>query len=499
MAWLAIAPAIFPLLAGALLIVFRGNVALQRWPALLVLVVQVALNLGLLSEVYHHGVLSLTMGNWLPPFGISFTVDMLGAVLAFTSALVALACGVYAFGEIDQPSTRFGFFPMLLVLVAGMNGAFLTGDIFNLYVWLEILLISSFGLIILGGRAVQLDGGVKYAFLNLVATTIFLIATGLLYGAMGTLNFADLVGKAAAYPSRGLIAVIATLYLVALGTKAAAFPLFFWLPASYHTPKFVVSALFAGLLTKVGVYGIYRVFTAVFAGDEAFAAKIVTGVAGLTILLGAAGAVAQSRLRPMLDYLVIGGIGYMLLGFGLGTEAARAAGMFYMVQSMLVMAGLYLLSGLAAGRARGGDAFAPVHWAEAPALLAILFLCFGFAVAGLPPFSGFWPKFMLVRESLAQGLGWGVATVLIGGFLTTIAIARAFSAMFWQPQVQRPEEELQPSPPPRFATIFPVLLLASSAVLLGLLPDRLYLFAEAAAHGLSDYAPYIKAVFGVAP
>ncbi|WP_342642899.1 proton-conducting transporter transmembrane domain-containing protein [Rhodoligotrophos ferricapiens] len=497
--WLAILPAILPLAAGALAIALRGRLAMQRWFALLVLLLELALNIALLVHVRDHGIMSLTMGNWLPPFGISFTADMLGAVLALAATFVSLACCLYAFADIDEVATRFGFYPMLLVLVGGMNGAFLTGDIFNLYVWLEILLISSFGLIILGGTRLQLDGAVKYAFLNLVATTLFLIATGLLYGAVGTLNFADLVAKAANYPHQNLLTVIAALYLVALAMKAAAFPLFFWLPASYHTPKFVASALFAALLTKVGVYGIYRIFTAVFAGGMGFVPLTLTWAAGLTMLLGAAGAVAQHRMRPMLGFLVVAGIGYMLLGFSLGTENARAAGTFYMVQSMLVMAGLYLLSGLVHGaRKTVPTSGSSASLYDDQIALAILFLVLGFAVAGLPPFSGFWPKFALVRESLAQHLGWAAAAVLISGFLTTIAIARSFAATFWGAS-HLSEDGEQPGPQTSFATLTPILAIAALVLVFGLLPGTLYGLADGAARGIADYGPYVAAVLGAGP
>lgn len=491
-AWLAIVPAILPLMAGALAISLRSQVTAQRWFALLVLILQLGFNTALLLQVRDHGILSLTMGNWLPPFGITFAADMLGAILSLTATAVALACTLYAFAEIDELSTRFGFYPMLLVLTGGMNGAFLTGDIFNLYVWLEILLISSFGLLILGGTRLQLDGAVKYTFLNLVATTMFLVATGLLYGAVGTLNFADLVGKAAAYPNQGLLAVVAMLYLFSLVMKAAGFPLFFWLPASYHTPKFVVSALFGGLLTKVGVYGIYRIFSAVFGNNTDYIDTVLLWIAGFTMVLGAAGAVAQERLRPMLGFLVITGIGYMLLGFALGTETARAAGTFYVVQSMLVMAGLYLLSGLIPGSSDLPD----TSLYDGQITLAILFLVLGFAVAGLPPFSGFWPKFMLVRESLAFGSGWAAAAVLLSGFLSTIAISRMFAGIFWKPAGHSRLAEVTPDAHVAFSTLSPVIAIALAVTVLGLYPAGLYGLTHTAARELADYAPYIAAVLG---
>lgn len=495
-AWLSVLPAILPLMAGALCVALRRHLGLQRWLALGVLAAELLLNYALLSHVRAHGVLSLTMGNWLPPFGISFTVDMLSAVLALVATLVGLACCLYAFGDIDRESTRFGFYPMLLVLIAGMNGAFLTGDVFNLYVWLEILLISSFGLIILGGTRLQLDGAVKYAFLNLVGTTIFLIATGLLYGALGTLNFADLVAKSQSYPEQRLIVVIALLYLMALVMKAAAFPLFFWLPASYHTPKFVVSALFAALLTKVGVYGIYRIFSAVFAGsDLTFLASILLWIASLTMVLGAMGALAQVRLRPMLGFVIVTGIGYMLAGFALSTEAARAAGIFYMLQSMIVMSSFYMLAGLLGGRPSvAGDASTALY-ATRP-VLAIMFLILAAASAGLPPFPAFWPKFALVRESINADLAWVAASLLLSGFLLTIAMARSFAALFWTISGPAHDPSIERAAPAPEASLVPVLALVTIIAAVGLYPDLLYGLSQDAARGIADYSAYVATVLG---
>jgi multicomponent Na+:H+ antiporter subunit D len=494
--WLTVLPAVLPLMGGALCVALRRHCGLQRWLALIILFGELLLNIALLNLVEIDTVVSLTMGNWLPPFGISFTVDMLSAVLALTATTVGIICCLYALQDVDEGSTRFGFYPMLLVLIAGMNGAFLTGDIFNLYVWLEILLISSFGLMILGGAPLQLDGAVKYAFLNLIGTTIFLIATGLLYGALGTLNFADLIAKAQSYPEPRLLVVIALLYLTALVMKAAGFPLFFWLPASYHTPQFVVSALFAALLTKVGVYGIYRIFSTIFAGsDFGFLNTILVWIACLTMVLGACGALAQNRLRPMLGYVVISGIGYMLAGYALTTDAGRSAGIFYMLQSMLVMSGLYLLAGLIGGRHMvEGDASTALY-ASRP-MLAACFLILAAATAGLPPFPAFWSKFALVRESLGLDLPWLAASLLLSGFLVTIALARSFAGLFWTTSGPAHDPSVARPTPAGSAALIPAFIVVLMIAGLGLFPDGFYRLSEQAASGLSDYRAYIAAVLG---
>jgi multicomponent Na+:H+ antiporter subunit D len=258
--WLIPGPVVFCLLVGSILLMLRKRTDLQPLIAIPALVVLCAMTLGLLAHVVSNGTVTMTMGRWLPPFGISFTVDAMGAFFAATSSLVALAAGIYGRGDVDHSGRRYGFYPFLLLIMAGVLGAFMTGDIFNLYVWFEVLLISSFGLLVLGNERAQLDGGVKYAFLNLIATTLFLIATGYLYGLFGTLNMADIAIKATELRGTAPLMTLVTLFLLAFAMKAAAFPVNFWLPASYHTPRLVVSALFAGLLTKVGIYALLRIW-----------------------------------------------------------------------------------------------------------------------------------------------------------------------------------------------------------------------------------------------
>jgi energy-converting hydrogenase Eha subunit H len=218
----------------------------------------------LMVAVLREGVVAAQMGQWAAPFGITLVADLLSAVMVVITAITGLAVAVYALSDIDAEKERLGYHALFQVLIAGVTGAFLTGDLFNLYVWFEVMLISSFGLLVLGGSREQIDGGIKYVALNLISTILFLSGTGLLYGMTGTLNMADLSLAVREVENQGLLTVVAMMFMIAFGVKAAVFPLFFWLPAAYHTPAFSVSAVFAGLLTKVGVYALIRMFTLVF-------------------------------------------------------------------------------------------------------------------------------------------------------------------------------------------------------------------------------------------
>ena len=490
--WLVILPVAWCLIVGAALLMLRSQTRLQAGVAIASLAALAAMNLLLLVKVGAGGPVTMTMGRWLPPFGISFTVDMLGAFFAFTSSLVALAGAVFARGDVDQTGRRYGFYPFLMLLMAGVCGAFLTGDIFNLYVWFEVLLISSFGLLVLGSTREQIDGATKYAFLNLVATTLFLITTGYLYGLFGTLNMADITVKAGDLRATAPLMTLATLYLLAFGMKAAAFPVNFWLPASYHTPKLVVSALFGGLMTKVGIYALLRTLVMLFPIERDELGFVIAVVAALTMVLGVLGALAQNDMRRSVGFLVISGIGMMMAGVALGSPGGLAGAVLYAAHSMVVMAALYFAVGLGARvsgtflLSNGGGIYA------LKAGLSFVTLALLLSVAGLPPFSGLWPKVMLVKASLDVGAWWLAAAILVTGLLTTITAGRIFALAYWRPA----PEGASPAPAADDrGAILSLAALTALSVAFGLWPEPVIALAQQAAAGLLDPSAYILSVF----
>jgi len=530
--WLIVLPILLPLLVGVIGVMMRAAPRGAAWLTVAAMAGVCAASAGLFARVIAEGPIAMTMGQWLPPFGISLVVDPLGGLLTLLASVTGLIVAVYALSDIDIAGRRAGFYSMLCWLIAGVNGAFLTGDIFNLYVWFEVFVIASFGMIILGGEKLQIDGAVKYCVLNLIATTLFLIAVALLYGTFGTLNMADLSGKFAAYPPDDpQILTIALLFFVGFGMKAAAVPLHIWLPASYHTPKPVVSALFAALLTKVGVYAILRTYTIVMpASNESVLFEVIYVVAIATIAIGVLGALAESNLRRMLGFLLIGGVGVMLLGLAIDTRLSLAATIFYTVHSVIVMAGLYLLAGLMERR----TGLASMHelsgmYTGAP-VLAALFFVLGFAAAGLPPLSGFWPKVLLIEASLNEQQYIAVIALIVNGLISMMVIGRAWSLMFWRPEVSAGLPEEAPTPPLRErseatpkaaalsaaaapqadsgeptpgdnppALLLPVIVTAAAAILIGMWPAPLLDLSDLATANLLDPSAYINAVFGSAP
>ncbi|MDO9417309.1 Na+/H+ antiporter subunit D [Pararhizobium sp.] len=497
--WLVIAPVAWCILTGALLVMLRGVPVLQAPLAIAALLILTAMTGGLLWHVSVTGPVTMVMGRWLPPFGIAFTADLFGALMAFAASLVALAGSVFALGDIDAGHRRHGFYPLLLLLMAGVSGAFLTGDIFNLYVWFEVLLIASFGLLVLGSQRRQIDGAVKYTFLNLVATTLFLVATGYLYGLFGTLNMADIALKAEALRGGLPLMTLCGLFLLAFAMKAAAFPVNFWLPASYHTPRVTVSALFAGLLTKVGIYALIRTMVMLFPVEREEMSFLIALVAAFTMITGVLGALAQTDIRRLLGYLVVSGIGMMLAGIAIGGPGGIGGAIFYALHSIIVMTALYFTAGIAA-RIGGTTSIDTLSGLYRPyPLFAALSLILFLAVCGLPPFSGLWPKIMLVKASIDIGAWWLTGTMLVTSLLTTIAVGRVWLLAYWRPMPARasaPTDVVAAAPAAiPLSALLPLLALTGISIAVGVFPEMVLNAVQQAASGLNDPSAYIGSVF----
>jgi multicomponent Na+:H+ antiporter subunit D len=456
--------------------------------------------IALLADVVANGIRTMQAGDWPAPYGITLVADLFSAIMVVLAGLIGLAVAIYALADIDPRRERYGYHPLFQILLMGVCGAFLTGDLFNLYVWFEVLLIASFVLLALGGERAQMEGAIKYVTINLIASTLFLVAVGVLYSAAGTLNMADLARKLPAVPQRGLLTAVATLFMVAFGIKAAFFPLFFWLPASYHTPPAAVSALFAGLLTKVGVYALLRTFTLIFVQDAGYTHTIILIAAGLTMIVGALGALAQHELRRTLSFLIVSHIGFAAMGLGLFTPLGLAGAIFYIIEDMIVLTALFMLAG--AIRRRGGserlDRLGGLY-AAAPGLAA-LFLLPALSLSGVPPLSGFFAKLGLLRAGLAAGQYAIVAAMLVASFLTLLAVARIWSEVFWKdaPAGGEPVALGGGWAPPSLARS-PIVALAALIVTLGLAAGPVFELAQQAAGQLYEPSGYIRTVLGGAP
>jgi Formate hydrogenlyase subunit 3/Multisubunit Na+/H+ antiporter, MnhD subunit len=381
----------------------------------------------------------------------------------------------------DPDREQFGYYAIFHILLMGVCGAFLTGDIFNLYVWFEVMLIASFVLMVLGGERAQLEGGIKYVTLNLMASALFLAAVGILYGVTGTLNMADLAHRLGRVSSPGLMTALALMFLVAFGIKAAVFPLFFWLPASYHTPPVAVSALFSGLLTKVGVYALIRVFTRLFVQDVGYTHTLILIIAGLTMVTGVLGAVAQMEVRRILSFHIISQIGYMVMGLGMLTPLALGGAIFYIIHHIIVKTNLFLISGMVL-HLRGTHQLKNLGGLyRAHPGVSFLFLIPALSLAGLPPLSGFFAKLALVRAGLEAGQFAIVAVALGVSLLTLFSMMKIWNEAFWKPSG---EDDPPPTRSVPTALWLPTAGLALLTILIGLAAGPLLVFSMRAAEQL---------------
>ena len=496
MSWYLAAPIVIPFVTAVFAFLFRNGPE-GRWISVIGSAALLIASGLLMQVVLAEGVVAAQMGTWAAPFGITLVADLLSAVMVVITGITALAVAVYALADIDARKEQLGYHALFQVLLAGVVGSFLTGDVFNLYVWFEVMLISSFGLLILGGRREQLDGGIKYVTLNLVSTILFLSAIGLLYGMTGTLNMADLHFAIQEVENQGLVVVVAMMFMVAFGVKAAVFPLFFWLPASYHTPSVAVSAIFAGLLTKVGVYALIRTFTLIFSGDIAYTHTILLWVAGFTMVTGVLGAAAMNDFRRILSFHIVSQIGYMILGLALYTPLALMGAVFYLVHHIIVKANLFLVAGVARRIAGSTELSAIGGLYKSAPLLGVLFLIPAFSLAGFPPLSGFWAKYIVVKAALDIE-AWAIAGIaLVVGLLTIYSMTKIWGNAFWKPHLAGLEPKLSSLPMrDRAALLSPIAALAVLTCVIGFYPEPFVQFAERAAGQLLDPTEYVEAVLG---
>jgi multicomponent Na+:H+ antiporter subunit D len=489
-------PILIPLLtAVATLLAWRWR-RVQRVLGLVGTAGILASAIGLLHSVTTQGIQVAQMGSWPAPYGISFVADLFSALMVALAGLVGFAVGVYSLASMDARREAYGYYPLYHILLMGICGAFLTGDIFNLYVWFEVMLIASFVLLALGGERAQMEGAIKYVTLNLVSSAIFLTAVGILYGTAGTLNMADLAVAFQNSNNPGLVTTLAMLFLVTFGIKAAIFPLFFWLPASYHTPPVAVSAIFAGLLTKVGVYAMIRVFSLLFVYDISYTHTLLLVISGFTMLTGVLGAVAQNDFRRILAFHSVSQIGYIVMGLGLFTPLALAGSIFFILHHSLVKSNLFLVSGVA-NRLEGSYELKKLGGLyHAYPGLSLLFLVPAFSLAGVPPLSGFFAKLVLVRAGLDIEQYAIVAVALGVSLLTLFSMTKIWAEAFWKP-TPGPEPAARRSYERRERVLLgPIILLAAAAVLLGVGFEPVLNLALRAAEQLANPAEYIGAVLG---
>ncbi len=502
MSSLVVLPILVPALTAALCLAVWRSTPAKRLLGVTGSALHLAAAVALLARVISEGPQAMQTGSWPVPFGITIVADHLSALMVLLGALMGLATAIYSLADIDESGQRFDFFPLLHVLLTGVSGAFLTGDLFNLYVWFEVMLMSSFVLIVLGGGREQMEGGLKYVTLNLVSSAVFLAGVGMLYATAHTLNMADLAKRlpqiAAVEP--GFVQAIGALFLIGYGVKAAVVPLHFWLPASYHTPPAAVSAIFAGLLTKVGVYAMIRVFVVILPPSGAIF-ELLLWIATITMVIGVLGAFSQFEIRRILSFHIVSQIGYMVLGLALVASPdpdvrrlGLAAAVFYIGHHIVVKTNLFFLGG-AVRHLRGTYDLKPLGGLmTATPGLAVLFLVPALSLAGIPPLSGFWAKLAVLRAGLQGGEYVAVAAAIFAGLLTLLSMMKIWNEAFWKTPPDGVGSGPAASRGQLLLLVAPIAMLALVTLLIGLFPQPLFEFAGQAADQLLDPSAYAEAV-----
>ena len=511
---------VIPLVAGLVSIALINRKVLSRLVGVLSYTMMLGLSLSLIFKItaapVNESILVTQMGGWTAPFGISIVFDSLSGLLICAAATVGLGAYVHSFSVISPVTERRYYHPLMQFLMFGVNLSFMTGDLFNLFVAFEIMLMASYALLTIGGSKAQLTQAYKYILLNVLASTIFLMAAGMVYGMFGTLNIADLariVAEIEADPSRELPAgfkSLAVMFLLVFGLKGAFFPLWFWLPDTYYTVPISIAGLFGGLLTKVGVYTVARLFPLIFAsngnlelvdgqwigGTSPVIQTILIVAAAFTMFLAVLGAVSQHHVRRILSVHVISQVGYMVFGIAVMTGNALAGCAFYMIQHMVVKCALFLCCGVMEKHAGTDDLDKLGGLLKRDWFLGVLFFIAAMSLVGLPPLSGFFGKMVIIREGFFEG-HWYLGIIgLVTGAITLLSMLKIWSYGYWNPDkapTSNKPEAVKASCKPAYAAIT---LLVVCALFLGLGAEAVYKVANRAGEQLQHPEHYITAVLG---
>ncbi|GAA0295411.1 multicomponent Na+:H+ antiporter subunit D [Gracilibacillus halotolerans] len=428
---LAILPILLPLVAAVLVAFFPKKLKAVRLVSQIWMIVQTVIIAFITWYVLDNGTIVLESGDWVAPYGIVIVADSLSIILALTTNIVALACVFAASRSIPDRQEKFYFYTFFFLLISGVSGAFLTGDLFNLFVFFEVLLMASYALITLGGDKVQLRESLKYVLINVFSSVLFVTTVAFLYSVVGTVNMAQIAERVAESEQTGVLTAIGILLFFIFGTKAALFPLYYWLPKPYIVPNPVISALFGALLTKVGIYCIIRVFSLIFVHETEITHQLFVWIAALTLLFGAIGALSTQNIKLIIAYNVIPSIGFILMGVSAYNSTGFSGSIYYLVNDMLLKAILFLLVGAIAYLAGTSDLRKIRGMIHHYPFLGWMLLIATLALAGIPPFGGFIGKLVLLQGTFEAG---EVILALIGlgvSLLMLLSVLRIFVRGFW--------------------------------------------------------------------
>lgn len=482
-------PMIIPLLTGIILVFFRQHIKTQRVLSILSSIATVAVSLVILHRIQQYGILRLDFGGWLPPYGILFVADSFSMLLVVTTSLVTAILLIYAFSSIGKQYENMFFYPFVFFLVAGVNGSFLTGDLFNLFVCFEVMLLSSYVLITMGGRKIQLIESIKYVTINVLSSWFFLIGIAYLYGTVGTLNMAHLSVRIAEVGQGPLLTVISLIFLIVFSLKAGLL-LYFWLPGSYSAPPTVIAALFGALLTKVGIYAMFRIFTLIFYHEPVITHTVIGVMAILTMIGGSIGALAYNDIRKIVSYNVVIAVGFILAGLAISTEIAFQGAIYYLIHDMFVKALLFLVAGTMiylTGKTKIEEMSGLIR--NYP-MLGWLFFITMLSLAGIPPLSGFIGKVFIGQGAIESGSFMLLIVAFLSGIFVLYSLLRIFLNCFWGETIINEDDDV----PLKKGMLVPCILFAIMTVAIGIGVEGLAPYVSDAARTLMNPEIYIEAV-----
>ncbi|WP_039863415.1 Na+/H+ antiporter subunit D [Planococcus donghaensis] len=488
---LLVLPMLLPIIVGVLLIFLRTYGRIQAWISLIAMALTASISGFLLQQVQMDGIIRLDFGGWEPPFGILFVADSFAVLLVLTSSIVTAICLSYALISTSKELQTMYFYPTVLFLIAGVNGSFLTGDLFNLFVCFEVMLLSSYVLLTLGNSKRQLREAIKYVSINIVSSWFFLVALAFLYGAVGTLNMAHLADRVAEVGQTPLLTTISIVFLVVFSLKAGLL-LYFWLPGSYSSPPIVTSALFGALLTKVGIYALFRVFSLIFHHQPEITHTIIGIMAALTLIGGSLGAISFNDLRSIAAYNVVVAVGFILVGLAIATPAAIEGSIYYIIHDMVAKALLFLLIGTMITLSGTSKMAGMSGLMKNYPLLGWSFFIAMLSLAGIPPLSGFIGKVLISSAAIDNGSYVLLALSLLSSIFVLYSLLRVFKNCFWGETIVSKEEQL----PLRRGVLIPCLVLVGLTILIGLGTESMSPYVSGAAETLVNPSIYIDAILG---
>ncbi|NLT69886.1 MAG: hypothetical protein GXX91_04240 [Verrucomicrobiaceae bacterium] len=489
---LVIAPFALPL-ATALLCLFAGRVAVwRRWVVGTSAFVQLLVAVVLVFQVVGQTPLVVVMGGWTAPLGVALVVDGLAGLMLCLSALVAFVCILFSYLELQVEDEQPMRLPLMQLLGAGINLTFITGDLFNLFVAFEIMLVASYALLTLEANDRHIKEAFPYLTVNMFASSIFLMTAGLAYAVFGTLNLAQISERAAAMEGEFSVLLVMLLLMVVFGIKAGVFPLYYWLPNSYPILPYSLAALYCGMLTKVGVYVLLRMLCTVFPHSLERVHIVLALLAGATMVMAALGAISRNFIRGILSFQHVSQIGYMILAIGLFTPMAITACVFYVIHHIIVKSSLFLMGGIAYFRS-GTDYLERMGglWKISP-LLGCLFLLQAFSLSGIPPLSGFWGKYIVISESLDKGYFWLASAALLASLLTMVSMMKIWLKAYWSKAHEEQGPTVSPNAIRGMTLIAAVMVFFSLCI--GLNAEFFLNIAQTAANGLMDQSIYRESV-----